>query len=57
MKKRKGKKNVEEWNRLQIKIMVLKFCSSCYLRLLAAPDKTLEHLCKRCDNRKPCLVL
>ena len=44
-------------NRLQIKIMVLKVCSSCYLRLLAAPDKILEHLCKSCDNRKPCLVL
>ena len=44
-------------NRLQIKIMVLKFCSSCYLRLLAAPSETLEHLCKSCDNRKPCLVL
>ena len=52
----KGKKG---WgmNRLQIKIMVLKFCSSCYLRLLGAPDKTLEHLCKSCDNRKPYLVL
>ena len=37
-------------NRLQIKIMVLKFCSSCYLRLLAAPGKTLEHLCKSCDT-------
>ena len=39
MKKRKGKKG---WgmNRLQIKFMVLKFCSSCYLHLLAAPDKT-----------------
>ena len=56
MKKRKGKKG---WgmNRLQIKITVLKFSSSCYLRLLAAPDKTLEHLCKSCDNRKRCLVL
>ena len=30
---------------------------SCYLRLLAAPDKTLEHLCKSWDNCKPCLVL
>ena len=47
----------EKMNRLQNKVMVLKFCSSCYLRLLAAPDKTLEHLCKSCDNRKLCLVL
>ena len=52
----KGKKG-SGMNRLLIKIMVLKFCSSCYLRLLAAPDKILEHLCKSCDNRKPCLVL
>ena len=54
-----GKREKKGWgmNRLQIKIMVLKFCSSCYLRLLATPDKTLEHLCKSCDNRKPCLVL
>ena len=56
MKKRKGKKG-RGMNRLQIKIIVLKFCSSCYLRLLAAPDKTLEHLGKSCDNRKPCFVL
>ena len=48
---KKGKK-VEEWTGSKF-ITVLKFCSSCYLCMLAALDKTFEHLCKSCDNHKP----
>ena len=42
-------------NRLQIKFMVfkLKFCSSCYMRLLAAPAKSWEHLRKAATILSP----